>query len=386
MALGAFFVLALGVSACGSGVPGDSVAVVAGNPITKQAFQHWLFIAAKGQASQSPGSPVIVPDPPDFKKCIATAKTLPTLAKLPEKTLKSDCQQVFTQLRDQVLGFLIRSYWYQALAHQQGVKVTDAQVLKAFNAAKNQQFPTATQYQTFLTQSGQTQADITYRFRVNQIYTRLISKQSTNVTPAAIQTYYNSHKSQFGTPRTLNMRIVLTKTQAQAQAAMAALKGGASWKATAKKYSTDPSTKNIGGQLPNVTQGQQDAALNAAAFSAPVQKLEGPVKGQFGFYVFKVTSAKPASQQTLAEATPQIKALLGQQGSTSSQTAVDNKAKKAYLKQTKCRSGYVMLDCSGYKAPKPVTPSVPTPSQVPTVPATPTTSSTTPTPTTTTKH
>src|ERR1700693_1630354 len=70
-ALGAFFVLiAVAVSACGSGMPGNSVAVVAGNPITTQAFNHWMFVAAKEQAAQSPGQPVIVPnDPPNFTKC-----------------------------------------------------------------------------------------------------------------------------------------------------------------------------------------------------------------------------------------------------------------------------------------------------------------------------
>ena len=51
---------------------GDSIADVAGNPITTKAFNHWIYVAAKGQASQSPGSPVIIPDAPDFKKCVAT--------------------------------------------------------------------------------------------------------------------------------------------------------------------------------------------------------------------------------------------------------------------------------------------------------------------------
>ena len=65
LALGAFFVVAVAVAACGSGVPGDSVAVVAGNPITTQAFNHWMYVAAKGKASQGPATPVIVPnDPP----------------------------------------------------------------------------------------------------------------------------------------------------------------------------------------------------------------------------------------------------------------------------------------------------------------------------------
>ncbi len=106
------------------------------------------------------------------------------------------------------------------------------------------------------------------------------------MTPAAIAGYYNSHKSQFGTPETRNMQIVLTKTQAEANTAKAAIQGGQSWAAVAKKYSIDPS-KNTGGVLNGVTAGQQDSALSKAAFAAPVNKLIGPVKSQFGYYVHR---------------------------------------------------------------------------------------------------
>src|ERR1700722_2402614 len=104
-ALGAFFVVSVTLAACGSGVPGNSVADVAGNPITTQAFNHWMYVAAKSQAAQSPGQPVIVPnDPPDFNQCISNVrKQIPSLAKTPAKQLKSDCGQLFTSLSSQVM-------------------------------------------------------------------------------------------------------------------------------------------------------------------------------------------------------------------------------------------------------------------------------------------
>ena len=83
LALGAFFVAVVALSACGSSMPGNSVASVAGNPISTTAFDHWMFVAAKGNSSQSPGSPVIVPnDPPQFKNCVTQVREqIPTLAK-----------------------------------------------------------------------------------------------------------------------------------------------------------------------------------------------------------------------------------------------------------------------------------------------------------------
>ncbi len=354
MALGAFFVLAVGIAACGSSVPGDSVATVGGNPITSQAFNHWMYVAAKSQAAQSPGQPVIVPtDPPDFNQCIANVKKqIPSLAKTATKTLRADCQNLFTSLSSQVMDFLIKAYWYQAEAHKLGITVSDAEVLKAFNTAKAQQFSTPAQYTTFLSQTGQTQEDILFRFRINEIFKKLLAKQSSTVTDAQIAAYYNSHQSQFSTPETRDLRVILAKSQADANAAKQALQKGQSWAAVAKKYSTDPSTKNNGGALLGVVKGQQDAALDSAAFSAQANQISGPVKGQFGYYVVEVTKIHPASRQTLAQATPVIRQTLTSQAQTSAQTAVDNSAKKNWLGQTTCRSGYAMADCKGYKPPK----------------------------------
>ena len=357
LALGAFFVLAAVVAGCGTSVPGNSVANVAGNPITTQAFNHWMFVAAKSQAAQSPGQPVIVPnDPPNFNSCINQArKEIPSLAKTATKTLRTDCKQLFTSLSSQVMDFLIKAYWYQADANKLGLKVTDAEVQKAFDKAKNQQFPNGKGYSAFLSQTGQTTQDILYRFRINTIVQKLAAKHNKQVTQADIQNYYNSHSSQFGTQESRNIRVVLAKNQADAQAAKTALGKGQSWATVAKKYSTDPTTKNTGGLLNGVTKQQADPALASVAFSAPLNKVMGPVKGQFGYYVFEVIKVTPATHQSLAQASTLIRQQLTQQQTQNAQTAVDNKAKKDWLSQTTCRGPYAMADCKGYKAPKTAT-------------------------------
>jgi foldase protein PrsA len=250
------------------------------------------------------------------------------------------------------MDFLIKAYWYQADAHKLGIKITNAQVQSALASAKKTQFSTAAQYQAFLKTSGQTAQDILYRVRVNQIYTKLTARHPTTVTSADIATYYNNHKSQFGTPESRNLRVVLTKTAAQAAAAKSALQAGQSWTVVAAKYSTDPTTKKNGGLLTGVTDNGQDAALSQAAFAAPVNKLIGPVKSQFGYYVIQVIKVTPATQKTLAQSTALIKQTLNTQKQTAAQNAVDAHAKKDWFNQTTCRAEYAMADCKGYKAPK----------------------------------
>ena len=355
MALGAFFAVGAGISACGSGIPGNSVADVAGNPITMQAFNHWMYVAAKGNAAQGgASSPVIVPnDPPDFTNCIAQArKEIPAVAKQSDKQLKSACQALFSSLSSQVMDFLIRGYWYQADASKLGIHISDAKVQKEFNTEKSQQYPSASAFQTFLKQSGYTLQDLLFRVRLNLIYRALVAKHHQTITDQDITNYYNKHSSQFGTPETRNLRIVLTKSQSQANAAKSALQSGQSWNAVAKKYSTDPATKDKGGVMTNVTQGTTDQALEKAAFSASVGKLVGPVKGQFGYYVVQVTKITPGTHKSLAASRSLIRqTLVGLQQQTA-QTSVDNAAKKHWLAKTKCRGAYSMADCSGFKAPK----------------------------------
>jgi foldase protein PrsA len=380
-ALCAFFVVAaLIVAGCGSSsssssdagsVPSSDAAVVAGNPISKRAVYHWMYVDAKGEAAQSPGSPVIVPtDPPDFPKCIAQVKKeIPTLAKESDAKIRTACQSAFTSYSQAVMGFLITGYWYQGTAHKLGIKLTGAQLQQAITKAKTQSgIKTAAAYKQFLSTSGYTAEDIAFRIRISTIFSKLLKRHPTAVTDAQIASYYKAHKSSYGSAEKLNLRMVLAKTQANANAAKSALQGGQSWDAVAKKYSIDPNSKDTGGLLTGVTANQEDAALSKAAFSAPLNKLQGPVKGQFGYYVFEVLKTTPATQETLEQATPAIKKTLTTQNQAAAQKAVNTLAASQWKGSTVCSKLFATTDCSNYVKPKATpTPTAPATTPTPTV-------------------
>jgi hypothetical protein len=167
-----------GLARAGPAVPGRDVAVVASMPISRATFVHWLRIAAKENASQSPGGPVIVPtDPPGFAGCIAQVRArIPSLARTSTAQIKRDCRQLFTSLLGQVLDFLIKADWYQQGAAMDHVVITNSQVAHAFAADKRKQFRTAAAYRSFLRLTGQTSRDIRFRVRVNLIYETLIKR------------------------------------------------------------------------------------------------------------------------------------------------------------------------------------------------------------------
>ncbi|WP_187369337.1 peptidyl-prolyl cis-trans isomerase [Baekduia soli] len=353
--------LPLALSACGSsGVPGNAVVKIGSDSIKTTEFNHWLTVAATSQAQQSGSTAaVVVPDPPNYTKCIANKKK--TAAK-PAKgqptptdaTYKTQCTTEYNTLRDQVMQFLISSAWIEGESADNGVKISDADVKKDFDKQRQQSFPKDSDYLAFLKSSGYIQEDLLYRIRVQDLSTKLrtqILKGTDKVTDAQIAAYYNKNKSRFAVPEKRDIRIVLTKTEAQANAAKKALDSGQSFKTVAAKDSIDQGTKANGGLLSAVPKGQQEKALDDATFAAAKGKISGPVKTQFGYYVFEVTKITPGSQQTLDQAKESIKQLLVSQQQQTKLNDFVKQFQKKWKARTDCRKGYVTQDCKN--APKP---------------------------------
>jgi foldase protein PrsA len=345
--------LAAVVAGCG-GVPGNAVATVDGNEITKSTFTHWMNVAAKsgGQTSTA------IPKPPDYEACVAAKrKALPKPAKGQPKTtdaqLKTQCKQEYAALRDQVLQLLISFQWIQGEAKDLNVKATDAEVKKQFETQKKASFPKDADYQKFLKQSGQSQEDILMRVKLDVLSNKIrekVTKGEDKVTDAEITKYYNDNKQRFAQPERRDLLVVLTKSEAKADQAKNAIDDGQSFASVAKEYSIDQASKAQGGKLAAVAKGQQEKALDNAVFSAETNALTGPIKTQFGYYVFKVTKVTKASQQSLEEAKTTIKQLLASQ---KQQKALDKFVKdfqKKWKEKTDCADDYRTQDCKN--APK----------------------------------
>jgi foldase protein PrsA len=345
---------AAAVIGCGSeSVPSGSVAKVGDEEISQDEFDKWIKTAVSGQAQ---GAATVVPDPPEFTKCVAAKKDAP----LPkgqkpqaDAALKKQCQQEYDTLKREVMLFLIQAEWVEQEAAEQGVEVSDASVKKSFEDQKKQAFPTDKAYNDFIKSSGMTEEDILFRVKLNELQQKLtqkVTEDATKVSDADIQEYYDKNKRRFAQPERRDLRVVLTKTEAKADQARTALDDGDTWKQVVNEYSIDEASKAQGGLLPAVAKGQQDKALDDAVFSAKKGELEGPVKTQFGWYVFEVTKITPASQQSLDQSKDTIRNLLR---SERQQKALDEFVKdfrEDYRGQTECADDYRIEECSN--APK----------------------------------
>jgi foldase protein PrsA len=347
---------AAAVAGCGNDVPAGSVAKVADATIEKSQFDKWM---KSGSSQSATGGQTTAPDPPTYAKCIAAKKKQPVpkgSSSPTEASLKKQCKSEYDQLKGDVMQFLIQAEWVQQEATARGIKVSDQEVKKRLEDEKARAFPGKKgeqRYQQFLKTSGMSEEDILYRFKLETLQQKLtqkVTEKESKVTDQDVAEYYAKNKKRFAQPERRDLNVVLTKSKGKASQAKSALSDGGSFKAVSKKYSIDEASKQQGGKLPDVAEGQQEKAFNDAIFSAKKGSLKGPVKTQFGFYVFEVTKVTPASQQSLEQSRETIKNLLKSQRQQKALDKFIKDFRKRYKEKTVCADDFAVAECKN--APK----------------------------------
>lgn len=329
----------------GRGVPSDAVATVSGEAIPVAEFNRTLAIQSKAT-----GNPA--PDPPNFTKCITEKRK--KSQKLAETTLKADCKKEWDQAMSSIMTSLVQQKWFELEAADRGIKITDAEVKSRFAQLKQQSFPKEADYQKFLKQYGQTENDILTLVRASMIQEKVQQQVSEIPTPSTgqVKNEYEKNKDKYATPATRDINLVFNSSKAKADAAKSELDAGASWKSVAKKYSQDSVSKQNGGKFPGVTKGQFPKELDEAVFSAKKGTIIGPVKTQYGYYVFEVTKTTEGKQQTLNEAKAQIQSTIQQEAQQKAQTDFQQNFTDKWRKKTRCADDFKVAAVCG-NAPKP---------------------------------
>ena len=151
----------------------------------------------------------------------------------PRAQLKSECEQQYKSLQQEVLGFLISSSWVLGEAESLGVQVTDAEVKKQFEKIKNEQFPKAAEFKKFLATLGPDRLRSAAAREAEPALAKIQQKiakreDDRHARPKSKSTTTNTSRS-YGTPEKRDVEIVLTKTEAQAKAAKKEIESGKSF-------------------------------------------------------------------------------------------------------------------------------------------------------------
>jgi peptidyl-prolyl cis-trans isomerase D len=145
------------------------------------------------------------------------------------------------------------------------------------------------------------------------------------VTDADLQAYYDAHKDTYAVKEQVKARHILigvpqgsdAKTDAAAKAkaeeVLAKVKAGGDFAALAKEYSTDPGSKDSGGELGFFGRKQMVPPFEKAAFALQAGQTSDLVKTDFGYHIIQVEQHDTAHQKPLAEVKSEIEPILEQQ-------------------------------------------------------------------------
>jgi len=143
-------------------------------------------------------------------------------------------------------------------------------------------------------------------------------KSATVISDDELKKLYEDSKTQFQVPNRVHVEHILlfttgktaeaeiTEVQKRAEEVLKELKKGGKFEDLAKKYSEDKQTKDKGGDLGWLAQGQTVAAFEKAAFSTPKGGISDVVKTEYGFHIIKVLDRETAHTLPLEEVKAQL--------------------------------------------------------------------------------
>jgi len=280
----------LALVACGGGsdtrdVPAGAIAVVGDKTVTKQDFDALMEQQKTAAEAKKQNFPAV--GTPEYEAVKATV----------------------------VKGLVEQQEW-ELEADSMGITVTDDEVETQLKQLKQQFFGGDEQkYQAELTKQGLTDEQVRDQLRTRVLSNKIFAAvtKDVKVGDADVAAYYKQNSAQYQQPASREVRHILVKTQAQAQALYNQIKAGSDFAKLAEKYSQDQASKADGGKF-TAFKGRTVAPFDKFVFSADTGDLSKPIKTEFGWHIIEVLSAvKPATATPLEQVKDSIKTTLLQQ-------------------------------------------------------------------------
>ena len=149
------------------------------------------------------------------------------------------------------------------------------------------------------------------QFRVSYIKLDAASLQET-ATEEDIRSWYDQHQADYTQPQRSRYSIIQTKTEADAQAVLDALKKGGDFAALAKEKSVDPISARHGGDMGWLEPDTTPDELKNAGLKEKGQ-LSGVIKSSVGFLVARLDDVQPQQIKPFATVHDDIAAKVKQE-------------------------------------------------------------------------
>jgi foldase protein PrsA len=234
----------------------------------------------------------------------------------------------YVALRKQAMQFLVQRCEFDQKADELGIEVSDADVARQLASIKAQYFGSGgrsgsgkcdatceKKFQAELKKQGLTLDQVKGDVRASVVQNKIYEKVTANVqvSDKDVADYYKKNKAQYVQPASRDVRHILVKKKALAEQIYQQVTHGGNFAALAKKYSTDPSSKDSGGKM-TISKGRQVPEFDKVAFALKAHQVAQPVKTTYGWHVIEaLTPVKKQTTTKLSEVKPAIRQQLLQQ-------------------------------------------------------------------------
>jgi foldase protein PrsA len=317
------------------------------------------------------GAPL--PDPPRYSACIANLKA--TTAEAPagtppqsEAQLEHTCVGQYEEQLGAALSFAIHGHWLLGEAAEEGIKASEGEVLKELEASKKA-LGGGEKFEAYLKSSGQSLAELKSEIRLNILSDgifAIIAKKNHAAAGAEVARYYAEHAQQYSVPQGRDVRILRTATEPSVLRAKEQIESGQSFASVAGAIPAIAQPLGAKhGEVKDLTPGfYEEKELNDAIFSAPLNRLLGPIKltarhrtiapeTNSGFFLFEVKRIVPERRIPLAKVEATIATQLTQQQKQQNLASFIRAFKRKWTARTDCRPGFVIVRyCKQFKPTK----------------------------------
>lgn len=278
-------------------------------------------------------------------------------------------------IRDQAVEGLILEKWVEGELSERGIEITDADVESELESVREgfenqKQFERAVRQSEFCTEEeidSETPAieceDVRNQGRLIAAQRALVEEFQTEpeVSDSEIEDFYEANIESFEQPETRDVRQIVNEDRAEVEQAAELLEGLGPddedflkrWRQAAEMFSQDQASKDGGGLIRGLVEGQGDPEVDEMVFNASQGELIGPFKSERGFNLIQVVDVKEAGTQSLDEASDAIRQQLVTIRGQSLQQQVQEEFAEKWRSRTFCEPIALVPSCDNFVEPDP---------------------------------
>lgn len=242
-------------------------------------------------------------------------------------------EDMVPSMKQSALDQLISDKLVEQEAAKQNIEITEGDIDKEI-VIYEKSFGSIEKLEEALKSSSMTMEELRENIHMQLLLAKLLGSQI-SVTDEQVKQIFDNNKASFDTPEQVRTSIITVATEEEANDVIKQLKEGKDFAELAKSTSLDEYTKANGGDTDFFAKGEQEEAIEEAAFKLAKDEVSGAVKTSGGYTVIKLTDRKEAHTATFEEEKEYIRrSLESQQVSQLSGTYVEGLRSQATITNT----------------------------------------------------